>query len=250
MKAIITDLDRTLLHTDKSVSEYTCTVLRDCRERGIFLMAATARPERAITEYQERIGFDMVTTLNGARIVLPGKVVENGIAPRSAEAILKKVIAIPDVTLSLETGEGIFSNVSIPEWNAVVFEGFPALPTESTIYKILLSREGGTLWQEVDKALTPDAYWTAAEGKLIQIMSTEATKWNGVRTMLRAVGIDSQEAVYFGDDNDDIESIENCGLGVAVSNAIEKVINAADCVTESNERDGVARYIERNLLQD
>lgn len=84
MRAIITDLDRTLLRTDKSLSEYTCTVFRDCRERGIYLMAATARPERAITEYQEQIGFDMVTTLNGARIVLPGKVVENGIAPRSA----------------------------------------------------------------------------------------------------------------------------------------------------------------------
>lgn len=52
MKAIITDLDRTLLRTDKSVSEYTCGVLKRCRERGIFLMAATARPERAVTEYQ------------------------------------------------------------------------------------------------------------------------------------------------------------------------------------------------------
>lgn len=28
MKAIITDLDRTLLRTDKSVSEYTCAVLK------------------------------------------------------------------------------------------------------------------------------------------------------------------------------------------------------------------------------
>lgn len=30
MKAIITDLDRTLLHTDKTVSEYTAIVLKKC----------------------------------------------------------------------------------------------------------------------------------------------------------------------------------------------------------------------------
>lgn len=248
MKAIITDLDRTLLRTDKSVSEYTCAILKKCRERGILLMAATARPERAILTYQRQVGFDAVTTLNGARIILSDKVMENGIAPHSAEDILKKVTAIPNVTLSMETGDGIYANVSIPEWNAIVFEGFPALPTESIIYKILLSSEGNAIQPDVERSLTSDTYMTVAEGKLIQIMSTAATKWNGIKTMLRAVGIDKSEVVYFGDDNDDIEPIKNCGTGVAVSNAIREVLDIADFVTESNDMDGVARYIEKNLL--
>lgn len=51
---------------------------------------------------------------------------------------------------------------------------------------------------------------TVADGKLIQIMSTASTKWNGIKTMLRSVGIDISEVVYFGDDNDDIEPIKNC----------------------------------------
>ncbi|MDE6642144.1 MAG: HAD family hydrolase [Acetatifactor sp.] len=248
MKVIITDLDRTLLRTDKSVSEYTCAVLKKCRDSGILLMAATARPERAILTYQRQIGFDAVTTLNGARIIFPGGVMENGIALRSAEDILKKVTAIPNVTLSMETGDGIYANVSIPEWNAIVFEGFPALPTESIIYKILLSSADNTIQPEVEKALTPDTYMTVAEGKLIQIMSTASTKWNGIEVMLKAAGIDKSEAVYFGDDNDDIEPIRNCGVGVAVSNAIREVLDIADFVTESNDMDGVARYIEKNLL--
>ncbi|MDE5892216.1 MAG: HAD family hydrolase, partial [Acetatifactor sp.] len=239
MKAIITDLDRTLLRTDKSVSEYTCAVLKKCRDRGILLMAATARPERAILTYQRQIGFDAATTLNGARIILSDGVIENGIAPRSAEDILKKVTAIPNLTLSMETGDGIYANVSIPEWNAIVFEGFPALPTESIIYKILLSSEGNNIQPEVKKALTPDTYMTVADGKLIQIMSTASTKWNGIKAMLRSVGVDKSEVVYFGDDNDDIEPIKNCGVGVAVSNAIQGVLDIADFVTESNDMDGV-----------
>lgn len=248
MRAIITDLDRTLLRTDKSVSEYTCTILKKCHDRGMLLMAATARPERAILTYQEQIGFDAITTLNGARIILSDGVIENGIAPHSAESILKKVTAISDVTLSMETGDGIYANVPIPEWNAIVFDRFPALPTESIIYKILLSSEGNDIQLDVEKELTPDTYMTVAEGKLIQIMSTAATKWSGIRAMLKTVGVDQKDVVYFGDDNDDIEPIKNCGLGVAVSNAINKVLDIADFVTESNDMDGVAHYIERNLL--
>ncbi len=38
MKAIITDLDRTLLRTDKSLSEYTCAALKKCHDRGMLLM--------------------------------------------------------------------------------------------------------------------------------------------------------------------------------------------------------------------
>lgn len=248
MKAIITDLDRTLLHTDKTVSEYTCAVLKECHDKGIILMTATARPERAVLTYCNQIRFDAATTLNGARIVLPHRVVENGIMRSDAESILKKVITIPDLILSMETGDGIFSNVPIPEWNAKVFNGFPLLPTESIIYKILLSSKENNLHKEVEKALTADTYMTVAEGKLVQIMSTAATKWNGIKTMLEAFGVRPGEAVYFGDDNDDIEPIKNCGVGVAVSNAIDEVLDAADYITDSNDMDGVAQYIEKNML--
>ena len=125
------------------------------------------------------------------------------------------------------------------EGDILGFDGFPALPTESTIYKILLSREGESIQPEVERALTPDTY---------MIMGAAATKWNGIQAMLKAVGIHSREAVYFVDDYDDIESIKNCGMGVAVSNAIEEVLAIADSVAESNDMDGVARYIEENCL--
>lgn len=72
VKAIMTDLDRTLLRTDKTLSERTIRVLRRCHEEGITLMIATARPERAIGEYLKRIPFDAAATLNGAVVLLPG----------------------------------------------------------------------------------------------------------------------------------------------------------------------------------
>ncbi len=247
IKAVITDLDRTLLRTDKTISQYTAAVLHECHNRGILLMAATARPQRAVIPYQKQIGFEAVTTCNGARVILPNKTVENGIPPSNAEMILKKIMQIPGIVISIETGAGIFSNLPIPEWNSIVFNRFPALPTESILYKILLSSDKD-IRQEVKKALTPDTYMTVAEGKLIQIMHTGSTKWKGIKTMLGAFGVKQSEAVYFGDDNDDIEAIKKCGTGVAVSNAIPAALDAADYITEKNDGDGVARYLEKYIL--
>ena len=58
------------------------------------------------------------------------------------------------------------------------------------------------------------------------------------------------ETIYFGDDNDDIEPIRMCGIGVAVANAIDAVISEADYVADSNDEDGVAHFIEENVLSN
>lgn len=248
MRAIITDLDRTLLRTDKTLSEYTLDIMRKCRERGIAVMAATARPERSILQYHQQIGFDAMTTLNGARIILPNAVLENGISHLSGKHILSKLVIIPDTLISIETSSGIYSNAEIPEWNSTCYDGFPDLPTQGTLYKVLVSSKSNTWYGQVENILTDEVYYTIANENLVQIMSKKATKWNGIRTMLEALNISKTETAYFGDDNDDIEPIQMCGMGVAVANAIEAVIREADYITDSNDQDGVARFVEANIF--
>ena len=134
-------------------------------------------------------------------------------------------------------------NVRLKEYDEI-----PYLPIQVTLYKILASSANNTLYAEMEHILTEDVYYTAANNTLVQIMSKNATKWNGIKATLEALNVSQTEAVYFGDDNDDIEPIRMCGIGVAVSNAIEAVINAADYITGSNDEDGVAHFIEANLL--
>lgn len=67
--------------------------------------------------------------------------------------------------------------------------------------------------------------------------------------MLEISGCTPEETAYFGDDHDDIEPIKMCGLGVAVSNAIDDVKAVADYIAESNDADGVARFVEQVLLR-
>ena len=207
MKAIITDLDRTLLHTDKSVSEHTIAVLGKCHDHGILIMAASARPLRDILIYNNLIGFDAITATNGAVVSLPQNLLEIGI-----------------------------------------WDKFPTLPEDIILYKILASSGQKPLYDGIETTLTDDVYYTIANNDLIQIMSKEATKWNGIKQMFSHFGVSPSDAVYFSDDNDDIEPIKNCGLGVAVSNAIPSVLDIADRILDSNDMDGVAKFIEENIL--
>ena len=58
IRMIVTDLDRTLLRTDKSISPYTRAVLRDFQSRGIRVVFATARPLRKVRPYLAQIPAD------------------------------------------------------------------------------------------------------------------------------------------------------------------------------------------------
>jgi len=246
IKAIITDLDRTLLRTDKSLSEYTVAALKECKARGIKVMAATARPERSITEYDATIGFDAVTVMNGAKVMVGDKVITYGIPDELAEEMLAKVCGHKEFLFSVETGEILYAAEHIPEFEYTLHTEFPKLPAGETAYKILVSGEGAA--EFVKENLVEGLCCTVANGYLVQIMSKAANKRNGVKVMLDAVGILPEEAVYFGDDQDDAESMQFCGLGIAVDNAIPEVKAVADELVESNDADGVARWIKEHLF--
>lgn len=248
MKAIIVDLDRTLLHTDKSVSEYTVKVLRECRDRGFLILVASARPYRSISPYRDVIPFSAVTAMNGAITHLPDRNEGFAISRKCGEKIISDILKFPDIFLSVETSIGLYSNRDIPEWSPIIYDRFPSLPDGATLYKILVSSSERALYDNISTFLPDEVYYSLAKGELIQIMSSSATKWNGIVRMLNYFGISPDEAIYFGDDNDDIEPIRNCGIGVAVANAIPEVLNAADRITDGNDADGVAKFIEQNIF--
>jgi hydroxymethylpyrimidine pyrophosphatase-like HAD family hydrolase len=52
-----------------------------------------------------------------------------------------------------------------------------------------------------------------------------------------------------GDSRNDVPMLRWAGVGVAMANALPEVIEAAPFVTTSNDDDGVARAIERFVLE-
>ncbi|MBR3032421.1 MAG: HAD hydrolase family protein [Clostridiales bacterium] len=270
MRAVFTDLDGTVLRKDKSISDRTMEAIRAFRKNGGIWAVASARPERAISAmYKEFTEADALITLNGARIKLGDRIISNGFSKENARSLLSKIVRHDDLIVVLETSEGIFGNIEIPEWDTPAVSDLVSLLDTCDLYKILLAgkehqldtvkvpQEGlcdtSSIPDRIKEAIRKEgleesAYFTVAEGWLYQIMSTSAKKWNGVQLVLEKEGIDKSEAMYFGDDHDDVESISNIGLGIAMGNAIEEVKKVADQVTATNEEDGVARIVEKYIL--
>lgn len=248
VKTIVVDLDRTLLHTDKTLSTYTVEVLKACKEAGIRIMVATARPLRTAKQYCEMIDADAVVVSNGARIICGSKRTEYGICEESAVHLLNALYRHPSLLITLETGDVAYSNKPIADYETVISDDLVSIAKAEGVLKILVRRDSEETLAIVEAALTEELYYTVANGHLIQIMNKAATKWNGIRAMLEISNCAPEETIYFGDDYDDIEPIKLCGVGIAVSNAIEEVKAAADYIAESNDADGVAKFIEQTLL--
>lgn len=69
-----------------------------------------------------------------------------------------------------------------------------------------------------------------------------------IRELAKILNISLDEIVAFGDDKNDMEMLKMCGIGVAVDNAISEVKDIADSVTLSNDEDGVAEWLAKNVL--
>ena len=247
IQAVVVDLDNTLLHTDKTLSAYTVDILKKCKEKAIKIMVATARPYRTATSYFDRVGFDGITVSNGARIFCGQKMTEHCISPESSVRLIRVLKGYENLRITVETGECAYSNKPIEYYWTVVTEDLESVAKSEGVLKILVHKDSEETWSLVQKELSEDLYATVSGGFLIQIMDKKATKWNGIQTMLEALNCTPQKTIYFGDDYDDLEPIRLCGMGVAVSNAIEEAKQVADHIALSNDDDGVARFLEEIL---
>ena len=99
----------------------------------------------------------------------------------------------------------------------------------------------------VETLLPPELYLTVSRDRLGQIMHRGATKSNAVAELARMWGIRQEKIAAFGDDLNDIDLLHWAGTGVAMANALPEVRAIADCVTRSNEEDGLAVWVNKAI---
>ncbi|MCM3567912.1 Cof-type HAD-IIB family hydrolase [Neobacillus mesonae] len=81
----------------------------------------------------------------------------------------------------------------------------------------------------------------------LDIVSSGASKLNGLTYLGSQLGIKLKEMVYIGDGLDDIPLIEAAGLGVSMGNAPFAVKKASDWVTRSENEQGVAYMVKEHF---
>lgn len=249
MKVIITDLDRTLLRTDKMLSDYTAGVLADCQKRGMKVVFATARPVRTVARYLEQVACDAVIYHNGAFAEVAGKRVGEPhlISIAEVRELLGRLrVERPNRKLSVEIADTLYANFDVKEfwsYTGAVESDFTDLP-ERDADKILIEVRSSKECEELDGMLWDEVYGETADGKLYLVMNRKATKFGAVQDLAEYWGIPAEDMIAFGDDVNDIGMLKGCGIGVSVANGLEEVREASDLIAETNDEDGVAVFLE------
>jgi Cof subfamily protein (haloacid dehalogenase superfamily) len=253
IKMLVTDLDNTLLRTDKTISDYTAQVLNQCREQNIKTAFATARPKRTVDLFFQKIPVDCLALHNGAVIYVGNEqIFYRGIPHDTAKNILICLTRdFPEATLSVEIDNVLYANFDNFDsaWE-YTFSDFTDLP-DKLAEKILIGNifENSNI-KYIEKYLTDNLYMerTSTDHKLIMIMNHEGTKHSAVKILADYYGYNLSEIAAFGDDYNDVEMLRECGTGIAVANAIDEAKAVADYICESNDEDGVAKWIEKHIL--
>lgn len=79
----------------------------------------------------------------------------------------------------------------------------------------------------------------------LDITDIQATKRNGVFTVLEMKGVDRKDAIGIGDSDNDFPMLEACGLKMAVANAKQSILEIADLVIPSCESGGVSTLLPK-----
>lgn len=248
IRMIVTDLDRTLLKSDKTISENSLEIFEKCRQKGIKIVIATFRSIRSASDYYSLLKCDAAAYHNGAVAYINDELIcSEKIKNDDAVSILHGIETIfPESTLSVEIDEKIYANfLDMPiEFTFTDFNDLPKMSAE----KIII---GGIDLEKEDeiKKLIPDYLYTEQAGnRFIIIMNKRASKHNAVMKIAEHFNINMDEIIAFGDDYNDLGMIKNCGIGVAVSEANKEVKKAADYITLSCDGDGVTEFLKKFIL--
>ncbi|WAM32133.1 Cof-type HAD-IIB family hydrolase [Caldicellulosiruptor naganoensis] len=91
---------------------------------------------------------------------------------------------------------------------------------------------------------------TKSDVNILEVMKKGVNKRKALEFVCSYLNIDKKEVMAIGDNENDLQMIEFAGLGVAMENAIDSLKEIADYITDSYENDGVAKAIEKFVLEE
>lgn len=269
IKLIASDLDGTLLTDNKELSEATREALDMAIGKGIHMIPATGRSFKAVPEMIKNYpGVEYVITSNGGAVYSVSRkerIYQCLLEAESVAAVLKMerpddivmeifirgipyseeaYVLDPEKYGATQYGARYVKETRIPIKNIEKFawehqeelDSLAFICRDMKVKKVFAKR----LEQEI-----PNIYVTSSVGHLLEIGHKNAGKGNTLLYLMEQLGVTPEEAMAFGDADNDSSMLKAVKYGIAVDNGTRACKDAAAFVTVSNEDDGVAKAIYR-----
>lgn len=270
---LATDLDGTLLTSDKSITPRTADAIRQAIAQGKQIVFCSGRGLNEITIHADAFpGLQYIISANGAQVYdclrktslirrpIPHEVVEK-IAAYEPEAdfffhsytetwSISESRCLPHIR-DYYAGqyEWLIRSTSRPTENALQY---CAAHPEYPLFKIDLfhrSHEARMRTKTLFESWNLPVSITLCDESSIEITVQGADKGWALRQLCKTLSIPKEQVIYAGDSWNDLSGMEAAGLAVAVANAVPDTLSYADHITADNNHDGVGIAIEEFLLK-
>ncbi len=268
MKVLFTDLDNTLLTTDKRISDTDLASIRKMMEDGHRFVIASGRPINSVLELAEQ--YDLIrpglfaSCFNGSLIydVYNRSLVSQTTFSTSDARFLFREAAAAGLHVHTYSETHIVADHPTAELDyyverihmpVIIDPRFEAHLNHDPWKLIVMSMEARATLQDFQ---TAHAKWQ--EGRLnhtfscdfmLEYSSIHASKGSSVEALCKHFAIPLSDAIAVGDEENDISMIEAAGVGVAMNNGIDSVKAVANYITErDNDHSAVSEVINRFIL--
>lgn len=270
-RAIVMDIDGTLLNSKKQISDLTREALIAAQNKGVQLILASGRPTAAMTHYAEILEMNqnhgLLVSYNGSRVVdseTEETLYNQPICVKDGKAVLEHLKQF-DVIVMIEKNDymmvnDVFHNqISYlgKEMNIIEYEARGGQYKlceiidlsdflDYEINKILIAGDPDYLQANYKEIMRP------FDGKLncmftapfyFEFTADGIDKAKALDAVFGPLGIDRDDAIAFGDGHNDMTMLQYCGTGIAMGNAVEDLKAIADEIGLSNDEDGIAKML-------
>ncbi|GHV96854.1 haloacid dehalogenase [Lactobacillus nasalidis] len=268
IKMLAIDLDGTLLTDSKTILPGTYRALQEAKAAGIKIVLTSGRPLSGIKGYAEELdlsGSDQYAILfNGAVVQnLEGRVLISHELDFGDFNTLLHMQRLSDVNLDFETPERFYTldkKISIRQQvdgaetrNQLWIQDRSDFKKDFAFAKAVYQGDDpdqiDRLWNRLPDWFFQTYAVVRSWPEVVEVGSLAASKGYAVSELASRLGLSNSEVMVFGDQGNDRSMFEIPDFNrVAMGNAIDEIKELADYVTDTNERDGIAKALRKLVL--
>lgn len=266
-RMVVTDLDGTLLNSQKQVSDGNAQAIMKLKDHDVVFVMATGRSDVMTKSYTRQLkNADIVIGCDGAviRNVRTGQILyEDHISSETCHKTfeicrkygLQYYVFAKDELVSDDPRNERFLihqkfNQTVEKEEQIpmqVVDDLDQYVKEHMIYKIVVSHDDTHYLDEVAKVVKQetDADAIRSGKRVLAVKAKGVSKAEAIKKLAQILEISIEDIIAFGDEVNDIEMLTLVGLGIAMENADDVVKEAADRIAGNNDQDGVGKELEK-----
>lgn len=260
MKYIFSDMDGTLLHSDKSLPKQMFPLLDELQKRNIQFGIASGRQYYNLYDQFHEYADNMLFIAENGAVMFEGKqcIYHNEIAYEALWEPIKQIrqlkhawcvlCGLKNAYIENDNAE-LIENCRMYYRNLQLVDDVLEAAKQDTICKISVydAIDSSTNTQPLLKGQVKQFHMVLSGRHWLDLTNPNVNKGTALAYLKQLKGLDKKDIMAFGDFMNDYELLLESGEAYAPNNAHPEILKVADYHTASNDEDGVIQAITERL---